>query len=60
MARTFAEHGANIVEYGGHVEDQMAKNWYVVEVGDVNALRALLNALRNVDSVFDAFRVTPP
>jgi GTP diphosphokinase / guanosine-3',5'-bis(diphosphate) 3'-diphosphatase len=59
VARTFAEHGANIVEYGGHVEDQMAKNWYVAEVGDVKALRGLLAALRNVESVFDAFRVTP-
>src|SRR5919202_2105378 len=59
VARTFAEHGANIVSYGGVVEDQLAKNWYVVEVGDVNALRSLLNALRNVDAVFDAYRVTP-
>jgi GTP diphosphokinase / guanosine-3',5'-bis(diphosphate) 3'-diphosphatase len=59
VARTFAEHGANIVEYGGHVEDQMAKNWYVAEVGDVKALRALLGALRNIESVFDAYRVTP-
>ena len=59
VARTFAEHGANIVEYGGHVHDQMAKNWYVAEVGDIKALRGLLNALRNVDAVFDAFRVTP-
>jgi guanosine-3',5'-bis(diphosphate) 3'-pyrophosphohydrolase len=59
VARTFAEHGANIVEYGGHVEDQLAKNWYTVEVGDVKALRALLTALRNVDAVFDAYRVTP-
>ena len=59
VARTFAEHGANIVEYGGHVQDQMAKNWYVAEVGDIKALRGLLNALRNVDAVFDAFRVTP-
>jgi GTP pyrophosphokinase len=59
VARTFAEHGANIVEYGGHVEDQMAKNWYVVEVGDVRALRALLGSLRNLESVFDAYRVTP-
>ena len=47
VARTFAEHAANIVEYGGHVEDQLAKNWYVVEVGDVKALRGLLTALRN-------------
>jgi GTP diphosphokinase / guanosine-3',5'-bis(diphosphate) 3'-diphosphatase len=59
VARTFAEHGANIVEYGGHVEDQMAKNWYVAEVGDIKALRALLNSLRSIDSVFDAYRVTP-
>jgi guanosine-3',5'-bis(diphosphate) 3'-pyrophosphohydrolase len=59
VARTFAEHGANIVSYGGTVEDQMAKNWYVAEVGDVKSLRTLLTALRNVDAVFDAFRVTP-
>ncbi|HYM63630.1 MAG TPA: bifunctional (p)ppGpp synthetase/guanosine-3',5'-bis(diphosphate) 3'-pyrophosphohydrolase [Gaiellaceae bacterium] len=59
VARTFAEHGTNIVEYGGHVEDQMAKNWYVAEVGDIKALRGLLSALRNVESVFDAYRVTP-
>src|SRR5213596_983371 len=59
VARTFAEHGANIVEYGGHVEDQLAKNLYVAEVGDVKALRGLLTALRHVDAVFDAYRVTP-
>ena len=59
VARTFAEHGAYIVEYGGHVEDQLAKNWYTVEVGDVKALRGLLTALRNLDAVFDAYRVTP-
>src|SRR2546427_2007797 len=59
VARTFAEHGANIVSYGGSVEDQMAKNWYVAQVGDVKSLRTLLTALRNVDAVFDAYRVTP-
>jgi GTP diphosphokinase / guanosine-3',5'-bis(diphosphate) 3'-diphosphatase len=59
VARTFAEHGANIVEYGGHVEDQLAKNWYTAEVGDVKDLRGLLNALRNIESVFDAYRLTP-
>ena len=37
VARTFAEHGANIVAYGGTVEDQLAKNWYTAEVGDVKA-----------------------
>ena len=35
VARTFAEHGANIVSYGGVVEDQLARNWYTAEVGDI-------------------------
>jgi guanosine-3',5'-bis(diphosphate) 3'-pyrophosphohydrolase len=59
VARTFAEHGANIVSYGGAVEDQLAKNWYTAELGDVKALKTLLNALHNVDAVFDVYRVTP-
>jgi guanosine-3',5'-bis(diphosphate) 3'-pyrophosphohydrolase len=59
VARTFAEHGANIVSYGGVVEDQLAKNWYTAEVGDVKSLRSLLTSLRNLDAVFDAYRVTP-
>jgi guanosine-3',5'-bis(diphosphate) 3'-pyrophosphohydrolase len=59
VARTFAEHGANIVSYGGTTEDQLAKNWYTAEVGDVKTLRALLTSLRNIDAVFDAYRVTP-
>jgi len=59
VARTFAEHGANIVSYGGVVEDGMARNWYTAEVGDVKELRGLLTALRNLEAVFDAYRVTP-
>jgi GTP diphosphokinase / guanosine-3',5'-bis(diphosphate) 3'-diphosphatase len=59
VARTFAEHGANIVAYGGSTEDQLAKNWYTAEIGDVKGLRGLLNSLRNIDAVFDAYRVTP-
>jgi GTP pyrophosphokinase len=59
VARTFAEHGANIVTYGGVVEDQLAKNRYTAEVGDLKSLRTLLTALRNLEAVFDAYRVTP-
>ena len=59
IARTFAEFGSNIVEYGGVVQDGMARNWYVVELGDVKALGRLLSALRNVEAIFDANRVTP-
>ena len=59
VARTFSEHGANIVSYGGSVEDGMARNWYTAELGDVKDLRTLLSTLRNLDAVFDAYRVTP-
>ena len=59
VARTFAEYGANIVSYGGTVDDGMARNWYTAEVGDVKNLRSLLIALRNLEAVFDAYRVTP-
>ena len=59
VARTFAEHGANIVSYGGQVEDGMARNWYTAEVGDMKELRSLLTALRNLDAVVDAYRFTP-
>jgi hypothetical protein len=37
----------------------MARNWYTAEVGEVKELRSLLTALRNLDAVFDAYRVTP-
>jgi guanosine-3',5'-bis(diphosphate) 3'-pyrophosphohydrolase len=59
VARTFAEHGANIVSYSGGVEDQLAKNRYTAEVGDLKGLRSLLTSLRNLEAVFDAYRVTP-
>ncbi|HZT92742.1 MAG TPA: bifunctional (p)ppGpp synthetase/guanosine-3',5'-bis(diphosphate) 3'-pyrophosphohydrolase [Gaiellaceae bacterium] len=59
VARTFAEHGANIVSYSGVVDDQLAKNRYTAEVGDLKSLRALLTSLRNLEAVFDAYRVTP-
>jgi GTP pyrophosphokinase len=59
VARTFSEHGANIVSYGGTVEDGMARNWYTAELGDVKDMRSLLSALRNLEAVFDAYRVTP-
>ena len=59
VARSFAEHGANILSYGGVVEDGMARNWYTAEVGDVKELRALMGVLRNLEGVFDAYRMTP-
>ena len=37
----------------------MVHDRFTVEVGDVDTLKASISALRNVDSVFDAYRVTP-
>jgi GTP pyrophosphokinase len=37
----------------------MVKNRFVVEVGDTHALDQTISRLRNIESVFDAYRVTP-
>jgi GTP pyrophosphokinase len=37
----------------------MGRNHCVVEVGDTQALEYRIERLRNIESVFDAYRVTP-
>jgi GTP diphosphokinase / guanosine-3',5'-bis(diphosphate) 3'-diphosphatase len=59
VARTFAEGGINIVEAYCSVQHPMVKNRFVIEVGDTQALKTAINRLRSIDSVFDAYRVTP-
>jgi GTP pyrophosphokinase len=59
MSRTFAEAGINILEAWCTVNHPMVKNRFVVEVGDTRALDQTINRLRNIDAVFDAYRVTP-
>jgi GTP pyrophosphokinase len=59
IGRTAAEHGCNIVEYSGHVSEGVSRNTYVFEIGDLRTLKAVLSALRQIDSVVDAYRVTP-
>jgi GTP pyrophosphokinase len=59
MSRTFAEAGINILEARCTVNHPMVKNRFVVEVGDTRTLDQTINRLRNLESVFDAYRVTP-
>jgi GTP diphosphokinase / guanosine-3',5'-bis(diphosphate) 3'-diphosphatase len=59
LSRTFAEAGVNILEAKCTTKHPMVKNRFVVEVGDTDQLRHCIGRLRNVDSVFDAYRVTP-
>jgi GTP pyrophosphokinase len=59
MSRTFAEAGINILEARCTVNHPMVKNRFVVEVADTRTLDQTINRLRNLESVFDAYRVTP-
>jgi GTP pyrophosphokinase len=59
LSRMFAETGVNILEARCTVVHPMVKNRFVVEVGDTQALKMCIQRLRNIDSVFDAYRVTP-
>jgi GTP pyrophosphokinase len=59
LSRTFAEAGINIVEARCIVNSPMVSNRFVVEVGDTQALKATVGRLRNIEGVFDAYRVTP-
>jgi guanosine-3',5'-bis(diphosphate) 3'-pyrophosphohydrolase len=59
LSRTFAESGINILEARCTVVHPMVKNRFVVEVGDTQALKSCIQRLRNIESVFDAYRVTP-
>ncbi len=59
LSRTFSEAGINIVEARCIVSTPMVQNRFVVEVADTQALKSTVTKLRNIDGVFDAYRVTP-
>jgi GTP pyrophosphokinase len=59
ISRAFSESGANIVEARCLSTPPMVKNRFVIEVADTHGLRGAITRLRNIDSVFDAYRVTP-
>ena len=59
LTRVFAEAGVNIVSAVCTTTPPMVRNRFVVEVGDTKVLRTTINRLRNIEAVFDAFRVTP-
>jgi GTP diphosphokinase / guanosine-3',5'-bis(diphosphate) 3'-diphosphatase len=59
LSRTFAEAGINILEAYCTTKHPMVRNRFVVEVGDSQQLKQCVNRLRGLDSVFDAYRVTP-
>ncbi len=59
LSRVFSESGANILEARCLSMPPMVKNRFVVEVADTHTLKGAITRMRNIDSVFDAYRVTP-
>ncbi len=59
LSRTFSEEGMNIIGAACTTNHPMVKNKFVVEVGDTEQLKHCISRLRNVESVFDAYRITP-
>jgi GTP pyrophosphokinase len=59
LSRTFSEAGINIIEASCMTRHPMVKNTFVIEVVDPEQLKQCISRLRNVESVFDAYRITP-
>jgi GTP pyrophosphokinase len=59
LSRAFAEAGVNIISANCTMEDGMVHDRFTVDVGDIETLKSCIGSLRQVDSVFDAYRVTP-
>ena len=59
LSRTFSEAGINILEASCTTNHPMVKNRFVVEVGDTEQLKQCISRLRNVETVFDAYRIIP-
>jgi GTP pyrophosphokinase len=59
LSRVFSESGANILEARCLSTPPMVKNRFVVEVADTHTLKSAITRMRNIESVFDAYRVTP-
>jgi GTP diphosphokinase / guanosine-3',5'-bis(diphosphate) 3'-diphosphatase len=59
LSRVFSESGTNILEARCLSNPPMVKNRFVIEVPDTHTLKSAITKLRNIESVFDAYRVTP-
>jgi guanosine-3',5'-bis(diphosphate) 3'-pyrophosphohydrolase len=60
ISRTLSESGVNIV--GAQIttaRDNMVKDRFVFEVPNIDYLETVLQRIRRIDTVYDAYRVTP-
>jgi guanosine-3',5'-bis(diphosphate) 3'-pyrophosphohydrolase len=60
ISRTLSESGVNILAAEGRVgRNNMVKDRFVFEVADIEYLETVLQRIRRIDTVYDAYRVTP-
>jgi GTP pyrophosphokinase len=60
VTATLTEHHVNIISSQSHAGgDRVAKMRFEFELGDPSHLETLLNRVRSIDSVYDAYRVLP-
>lgn len=60
VTSTMSDHHVNILSSQSHCgEDRVSKMRFEFELGDPSHLDTLLNRLRTIDSVYDAYRVVP-
>ncbi len=60
ISRTLSESGANIV--AAHIQtsdDNIVKDRFVLEISEIGHLESVLQRIRRIDTVYDAYRVTP-
>ena len=59
LSRTLSEYGADVVTAQISGDAGMVHDRFTVDIGDTEILRDLIAALRQVESVFDAYRLSP-
>jgi GTP pyrophosphokinase len=60
VANTLSDHHVNIVACSTHTGlDRVAKMRFEFELADANHLDAVLRTIKNIDAVYDAYRVLP-
>lgn len=59
LSRTLCEHGADVVTAQIHGDAGMVHDRFTLDIGDTDTLKLLIADLRQVESVFDAYRLSP-
>ena len=60
ISRALSESGINIVSaHCMTTADHLVKDRFIVEIGDAKLLDTVMESIKSIDTVFDAYRITP-